>query len=60
VTGKLRVIKIRDPAFCLQCSHCWLATVRMRDGTEKLMLMCMRLDCDEWIGVEPEEGQIQE
>lgn len=47
--SKLKVIKILDPLLCVRCDNAYIADVVMRDGANKKMFYCSRLDCDNWI-----------
>lgn len=46
--SKMKVIKIMDPLMCVRCDHAYIADVVMRDGEQKKMFYCSRLDCDNW------------
>lgn len=47
--GKLKIIRIADPLFCVRCRHAYIADVLMASGERKKMLYCARRDCDQWI-----------
>ena len=47
--SKLKVIKIMDPLLCVRCENAYIADVVMRDGGQKKMFYCSRLDCDNWV-----------
>lgn len=51
---QLKIVRLMDPDLCLTCNFVTSAMVRMADGTEKRMIHCRRLDCDNW---EMEENQ---
>lgn len=51
----LRIVRLMAPALCLSCRFASIATVEMQDGTNRRMLHCKRLDCDNWQTEEVEE-----
>ncbi len=47
--GKLKIIRIADPLFCIRCRHAYIADVLMGSGERQKMLYCDRRDCDQWV-----------
>ena len=45
---KLRIVRLLEPSLCLSCRHAAIATVEMESGSNRRMLHCKRLDCDNW------------
>ena len=43
------IVDLENPAMCLLCKFCTIATVEMSDNSTKKMLHCKRLDCDNWV-----------
>jgi hypothetical protein len=37
-----------NPSLCAECRFATVAMVSMEDGTERKMMHCKRLDCDNW------------
>jgi hypothetical protein len=52
---KLRIVRLLEPSLCLSCRYAAIATVEMANGTNRRMLHCKRLDCDNWETEETEE-----
>ena len=52
---KLRIVRLLEPSLCLSCRHAAIATVEMKNGSNRRMLHCKRLDCDNWQTEEVEE-----
>jgi hypothetical protein len=44
-----------EPALCLSCRFASIANVEMQDSSNRRMLHCKRLDCDNWQTEEVEE-----
>lgn len=45
---KLKIVRLIEPALCLSCRFAAIATVEMEDDSNRRMLHCRRLDCDNW------------
>ena len=45
---KLKIVRLIEPALCLSCRFAAIATVEMDDDSNRRMLHCRRLDCDNW------------
>jgi hypothetical protein len=45
---KLKIVRLIEPALCLSCRFAAIATVEMEDTSNRRMLHCRRLDCDNW------------
>lgn len=45
---RLRIVRLIEPALCLSCRFASIATVEMQDSSNRRMLHCKRLDCDNW------------
>ena len=56
--SKLKVVKILDPLLCVRCDHAYIADVVTRDGQQKKMFYCCRLDCDNWISRTRSDGEL--
>lgn len=52
---KLRIVRLLEPSLCLSCRHAAIATVEMENGSNRRMLHCKRLDCDNWQTEESDE-----
>ncbi|MBC7527692.1 MAG: hypothetical protein H7308_09085 [Chthonomonadaceae bacterium] len=52
---RLKIVRLLEPSLCLSCRHSAIATVEMESGSNKRMLHCKRLDCDNWETEESEE-----
>jgi hypothetical protein len=53
---RLRIVRLVEPALCLSCRFASIATVEMQDNSNRRMLHCKRLDCDNWQTEEVEEA----
>jgi len=53
---RLRIVRLIEPALCLSCRFAAIATVEMNDSSNRRMLHCKRLDCDNWQTEECEES----
>lgn len=53
---KIKLIHIQDPMLCLFCDLALLVEVRFSDNSTRKMIYCERLDCDNWILDDKEEG----
>ena len=45
---KLRIVRLIEPSLCLSCKFAAIATVEMDNGSNRKMMHCKRLDCDNW------------
>jgi hypothetical protein len=45
---KLKIVRLMNPSLCAECRFATVAMVSMEDGTERKMMHCKRLDCDNW------------
>jgi hypothetical protein len=52
---RLRIVRLVEPALCLSCRFASIANVEMQDSSNKRMLHCKRLDCDNWQHEDVEE-----
>ena len=52
---RLKIVRLMEPALCLSCRFASIATVEMEDSSNRRMLHCKRLDCDNWQTEEVEE-----
>lgn len=43
-----KIVQLLEPNLCLTCNFATLAKVEMEDGSNRRMLHCKRLDCDNW------------
>lgn len=46
--ASLRIVRLLEPALCLDCPFASMADVEMSDSSTRRMLHCRRLDCDNW------------
>jgi hypothetical protein len=53
---RLRIVRLVEPALCLSCRFASIATVEMQDNSNRRMLHCKRLDCDNWQTEEVDEA----
>lgn len=53
---RLRIVRLIEPALCLSCRFASIATVEMQDSSNRRMLHCKRLDCDNWQTEEVEDN----
>jgi hypothetical protein len=53
---KLKIVRLIEPSLCLPCRFASIATVEMNDSSNRRMLHCRRLDCDNWQMEEVEEN----
>jgi hypothetical protein len=52
---RLKIVRLMEPALCLSCRFASIATVEMNDSSNRRMLHCRRLDCDNWQTEEAED-----
>ena len=45
---RLRIVKLINPSDCISCRFAHIAIVEMVNGSNRRMLNCKRLDCDNW------------
>lgn len=45
---RLAVIRLVNPVRCFRCRFSDIALVERSDGTLEHMILCARLDCDNW------------
>jgi hypothetical protein len=53
---RLKIVRLMEPSLCLACRFASIATVEMNDDSNRRMLHCRRLDCDNWQVEEVEEN----
>ncbi len=56
---KLRIVRLIEPSLCLSCRFAAIATVEMHNGSNRRMLHCKRMDCDNWQTEEVEETPLR-
>lgn len=55
--GKNRIVRLMDYRMCLACRFAAIAEVEFNDGTKRRMLHCKRLDCDNWLSNDGNDGE---
>lgn len=53
---RLKIVRLMEPSLCVACRFASIATVEMDDTSNRRMLHCRRLDCDNWQTEEVEEN----
>ena len=47
-SSNLRIVRLLEPDLCRSCQYGVMVLVEMEDGSDRRMLQCKRLDCDNW------------